>query len=331
MQPINRKLALIAFILLVPSGTTRGGEGYSQTNLISNIPGMALTTDPNLQGAWGMSDSASGSPWWISNQASGTSTLYKVSVTPPVVEGLVVGITNQPPPWPDGVGPTGQVATGAAGIVTQPTADFQLNGKEANFVFANMDGSISAWNGGGTSTITATVAGASFTGLAIGNLPGPGVAAQLYAADQNSGNIDVFNSKWQMTGSFADPNFKTFPTGYAAFNVQNLSVNGTQTLFVTYANQSTGGGIVDEFTTSGSFIKTLINDTAGVNLDAPWGLAIAPANWGKFGGDLLVANNNAKRQRADGDQCLQPDDRSICRHVDAQQRSAFLRDRTLGH
>ncbi len=75
--------------------------------------------------------------------------------------------------------------------------------------------------------------------------------------------------------------------------MQNLSVNGTPTLFVTYANQSTGGGIVDEFTTGGAFIKTLINDTAGVNLDAPWGLAIAPANWGKFGGDLLVANNNA--------------------------------------
>jgi uncharacterized protein (TIGR03118 family) len=293
MQPISRRLALIAFILLIANGTTRGGEGYSQANLISNIPGMAQTTDPNLQGAWGMSDSASGSPWWISNQASGTSTLYKVNVTPPVVEGLVVGIPNQPPPSPFGTGPTGQVATGAMGIVTQPTTDFQLNGKEANFIFANMDGSISAWNGGGTATITATVTGASFTGLAIGNLPGTGGAAQLYAADQTSGNIDVFNSKWQMTGSFADPMFKTFPTDYAAFNVQNLSVNGTQTLFVTYANQSTGGGIVDEFTTSGAFIKTLINDTAGVNLDAPWGLAIAPANWGKFGGDLLVANNNA--------------------------------------
>ena len=137
----------------------------------------------------------------------------------------------------------------------------------------------------------ATVAGASFTGLAIGNTSTG--AAQLYAADQNSGNIDVFNSKWQMTGTFTDPNFAKFPAGYAAFNVQNLSVNGTPTLFVTYANQSTSGGIVDEFTTNGTFIKTLINDTAGAHLNSPWGLAIAPAGWGQFGGDLLVGNNNA--------------------------------------
>ena len=154
-----------------------------------------------------------------------------------------------------------------------------------------MDGSISAWNGGATSTIEATVPGASFTGLAIGNLPGAGGAAQIYAADQNSGNIVAFNSHFQMTGSFTQPT--ALPAGYAPFNVQNLSVNGTQTLFVTYANQSGVGGVVDEFTTNGTLIKTLISDTAGVHLDSPWGLAIAPAGWGQFGGDLLVANNNA--------------------------------------
>ena len=94
-----------------------------------------------------------------------------------------------------------------------------------------------------------------------------------------------------MTGSFTAPG--TLPAGYAAFNVQNLNVNGTQTLFVTYANQATSGGIVDEFSTNGTFIKTLVSDTAGVNLASPWGLAIAPAGWGQFGGDLLVGNNNA--------------------------------------
>ena len=187
-------------------------------------------------------------------------------------------------------GPTGQVSTGAPGITTGST-DFLVGTSKADFIFANLDGSISGWNGGASSTIEATVPGASFTGLAIGNTSTG--AAQIYAADQNSGNIDIFNSKWQMTGTMSDPNFANFPAGYAAFNVQNLSVNGTQTLFVTYANQSTGGGIVDEFTTNGTFIKTLIDDTAGVHLDAPWGLAIAPANWGQFGGDLLVGNNNA--------------------------------------
>jgi hypothetical protein len=80
-----------------------------------------------------------------------------------------------------------------------------------------------------------------------------------------------------MTGSFTASNAASFPADYAVFNVQNLSVNGVQTLFVTFANQSTGGGIVDEFITNSTFIKTLINDTAGVHLDAPWGLAIASA------------------------------------------------------
>ena len=118
---------------------------------------------------------------------------------------------------------------------------------------------------------------------------------QIYAADQNSDKIDVFNSQWQLTGSFSDPHSAKFPHGYAAFNVQNLSVNGTQTLFVTYANQAKRGGIVDEFTTNGTFIKTVVSDKAGADLAAPWGLAVAPAGWGQFGGDLLVANNNPNR------------------------------------
>src|SRR5258707_10047192 len=95
-----------------------------------------------------------------------------------------------------------------------------------------------------------------------------------------------------MTGSFNDPNFSKLPSGFTAFNVQNLNVNGTQTLFVTYANQATTGGIVDEFSTNGTFIKTLISDPTGAHLAAPWGMAIAPANFGQFGGDLLVANDN---------------------------------------
>jgi uncharacterized protein (TIGR03118 family) len=295
MQPISRRLASIAFVFLIATGTTRA-QVYVQTNLVSNTTGMAPVIDPNLQGTWGLSFST-GSPFWISNQATGTATIYKVTDTYPpsaTVEGLVVPISNQggaPPSGPAMTnGPTGQVAIGAPGITTGST-DFLVGTAKAAFAFANLDGSISAWGGVSPSTITATVTGASFTGLAIGNLPGPGGAAQLYAADQNSGNVDVFNSKWVMTGTFTQPT--ALPTGYATFNVQNLNVGGTQTLFVTYANQATSGGIVDEFNTNGTFIKTVVSDTAGVNLAAPWGLAIAPAGWGQFGGDLLVANNNA--------------------------------------
>jgi uncharacterized protein (TIGR03118 family) len=301
MHPSSQRLALIAFAVLIAAGTARAGDVYVQTNLVSDgtIPNTMI--DPNLLGAWGMSYSTT-SPVWVSDQnanfnGSGAASVYKVSDTLiPTSSGplLTVGVANEgnsPPSGPAMTnGPTGEVSTTAPGITTSATADFQLNGARAAFVFANLDGSISAWNGGGSSTITATVAGASFTGLAIAN---SSTGPQLYAADQNSGNIDVLNNKWQMTGSFTDPNFAKFPTGYAAFNVQMLMVNGTQVLFVTYANQLTSGGIVDEFTPNGTFIKTLVSDTAGVNLNAPWGLAVAPVGWGQFGGDLLVGNNNA--------------------------------------
>ncbi len=274
---------------------------YVRTNLVSDIPGMAPNTDPNLQGAWGVSFSTT-SAFWVSDQnanfdGSGAASVYKVSDTAiPTSSGplLTVGVTNKggaPPSGPAMTnGPTGQVSTGAPGITTGST-DFLVGTAKADFIFANLDGSISGWHGGASSTIEATVPGASFTGLAIGNTSTG--AAQIYAADQNSGNIDIFNSKWQMTGTMSDPNFAKFPAGYAVFNVQNLSVNGKQTIFVTYANQSTGGGIVDEFSTNGTFIRTLIHDTKGFHLDAPWGLTIAPPNWGRFGGDLLVGNNNA--------------------------------------
>jgi uncharacterized protein (TIGR03118 family) len=301
-------MAWISVALLVAGlRDVRGGQVYVQTNLVSDGSVADTLVDPHLRGAWGLAVGTGGA-FWISDQAvndngSGATSLVSVSATSPAkaanpnttIPGLFVGIPNQggaPPNSDQTNGPTGQVATGALGINTV-ASDFNIGATgKAAFIFANLDGSISAWNGGKTATIEAAVQGASFTGLAIGNLPGTGGAAQIYAADQNSGNIDVFNSKWQMTGSFSAPNFSTLPAGYAAFNVQELNVNGTQTLFVTYANQSTGGGIVDEFTTSGTFLKTLINDTAGVNLDAPWGMAIAPAGWGQFGGDLLVANNN---------------------------------------
>ncbi len=162
MHPILRRLTSITFTLLMAAGTARAGGGYVQTNLVSNISGMAPVTDPNLQGAWGLSFST-GSPFWISDQAanfngSGATTLYKVSDTSPptaTVESLVVGVTNQgnAPPNPNMTnGPTGQVSTGAPGITTG-SGDFVVGASKAAFIFANLDGSISGWNGGASSTI----------------------------------------------------------------------------------------------------------------------------------------------------------------------------------
>ena len=295
MQPISRGITLALFACMVVAGTARAGGVYVETDLVSNGTVPHTVTDPNLQGAWGLSFSTT-SPFWISDAnanfgGSGASTVYSVTKTfPPSSSGalLTVGVPNMgnAPPNPDMNGPTGQVSTGAPGITTMLT-DFQVSGGKANFIFANLDGTISAWRGGlspaNQSQITATVANASFTGLAIGNLPGGG-AAQIYGADQNSGNIVVINNQWQATKTFTDPNFGTFPSGYAAFNVQNLSLHGTQTLFVTFANQSTSGGIVDEFNTDGTFIKTLVNDTAGTHLKRALGTGdrtgeLGPVRW----------------------------------------------------
>jgi uncharacterized protein (TIGR03118 family) len=291
MHPIGRRLTLSMITLLLAAGTARAGDVYAQTNLVSNISGMAQQTDANLRNPWGVSFST-GSPFWISDQAanvsgSGAAGVYGVSNGTTSTNALLtVAIPNDggaPPALTNG--PTGQVNTSAPGITTAAT-DFVVGATKAAFIFSNMDGSISGWNGGAHSTIEvpAVTGGPSYTGLAIGN-PSAGVA-QLYAADQNSGNIDVYNSKWALTGHLTDPG--GLPAGFTAFNVQNLG----GTLFVTFANQATTGGIVDEFKTDGTFIKRLVNDPAGAHLNAPWGLAIAPAAWGTFSGDLLVGNNN---------------------------------------
>jgi uncharacterized protein (TIGR03118 family) len=280
VEPLEARLVL----------SSSGNNLYLQTNLVSDIQGTAQQFDPNLKDPWGFSFSK-GSPFWISDQASNVTgssvtTLYSVDgVTgAPSVIPVAFGIPNLggAPPNLATNGPTGQVNTNAPGITTSST-DFPLNGKEANFIFANLDGSISAWNGGAHATIVASVPSASFTGLAIAN--DRTGASFLYAADQNSGNVFVFNSKWAKIGELTDP--VGLPAGFTAFNVQNIS----GLLYVTYTNQSIpAGGVVDVFTPDGTGSR-LISDPAGNWLDNPWGLTLAPQSFGEFGGDLLVGNN----------------------------------------
>ena len=305
MRTITCRFALAALASLFVAGVARA-DGYLQTNLVADQTGMgAQVVDPDLLNPWGMSFS-SGSPLWVSNQVAGprpvgpdsaTSTIYIIpggaghdglSVTK---AGLTVNIPNDGglPPNVDTNGPTGQVNTSAPGITTS-TSDFKVNGTHAAFIFANLDGSISAWAGGASSTVTvhATATNTpSYTGLAIGNATIGGTpGAFIYAADQNSKNVDMFDSNWNLKAHLVDPNL---PSGLTAFNVQNIK----GILYVTYANPNNPlGGVVDEFNTDGTFIKRLITDTAGTNLQTPWGVAIAPDHWGAFGGDLLVGNND---------------------------------------
>ena len=266
--------ALIGILVmsLAPQPLRADLNNYVQTNLVSDIPGLAANTDPNLVNPWGIAFGPT-SPFWISDNHTGLSTLYTGSgeIVP-----LVVTI---PPP---GGSPAGTQAS-PTGAVFNGSADF--NGDL--FLFATEDGTIAGWNGGTSAIREVDNSGASavYKGIAIaGDL--------LYATNFSAGTIDVFNSSFGLTtvpGGFVDP---TLPAGFAPFNIENI---GGQ-LFVTYAKQDAdkhddvagpGNGFVDVFNTDGVLQKRLVSQ--GV-LNSPWGMAVAPAGFGPFGGDLLIGN-----------------------------------------
>jgi uncharacterized protein (TIGR03118 family) len=268
---------------------------FKQTDLVSNLPGLATITDPNLKNTWGLTAIPGDSPFWIDNQGTNTSSLYSVTGSTGVAAVNLNGAPGTNFAAIPGVGPTG--------IVANSGTSFGVAGGPALFIFANLNGTISAWNGSNinsathdASTLVATTAGASFTGLAVNS-----AGTMLYAAnDAGTGSIDVFSSTFAPVttlppGAFVDP---TLPTGFVPFNVEDIG----GTVYVTYApsghaNQvdaTAGEGVVATFTESGTFIKNLVT---GGPLASPWGMAIAPAGFGEFGGDLLVGNFSA----ADGD------------------------------
>jgi uncharacterized protein (TIGR03118 family) len=270
--------------LCTGAGVADAADGFTQNNLVSNMPGLATTTDSQLVNPWGVSF-ANGSPVWISDQGTQSSPLFAVTGSTGVGSGPLFTV-NIPPMGASG--PTGQVANGMGMGFDVSTASGG-NGKSAAFIFANLNGSISAWNGAPlTQAFTQTsVAGASFTGLAINKAD-----TELFAANTaGAGGIDVFNNAFQQVtepaGAFATP---MAATGLVPFNVTDLGGN----VFVTYApsghtaqTMATGGmGAVAEFTESGTLEKTITNNA----LASPWGVAIAPSSFGKLGGDLLVGN-----------------------------------------
>jgi uncharacterized protein (TIGR03118 family) len=276
-----------------PSGTLYTTGNFNQTNLVSSVSGMAAVIDPNLINPWGMSSSST-SPIWVSDQGKGVSTLYNPNGNP-IIQGLTVAIPATGTPS----GPTGQVFN------TDPNAgDFIVPTTTASalFLFADLDGTIVAWNASlppiTTAATAATVAGAAFTGLAQANVTsGSTTNYYLYAADftgtTGASGIDVFSASFTnvssttFAGKFVDPN------AIAGFDPYNIALlNGD--LYVAYAKPSgivtSGGGYIDEFSTAGNFISRIYTDTTGTNLAGPWGMAIAPAGFGPFGGDLLVGN-----------------------------------------
>jgi uncharacterized protein (TIGR03118 family) len=236
--------------------------GYVQDNLVSDGFVPATVTDSNFVNPWGISHTAT-SPFWVSNNGTGRATLYNGAGTPLP---LVVTIPNGSP----------------TGVVYNGTGSFNND----TFIFASQNGEILGWRGAlGTSAeiLFSNSGTAAYTGLALGTIS---TDIYLYAANFSSGAIDVFPASGapSLPGGFTDPNL---PSGYAPFNVQYLGGK----LFVTYAAQSgpgSGQGFVDTFDLSGNFLARLIPQGS---LDSPWGLALAPATFGEFGGTLLVGDN----------------------------------------
>jgi uncharacterized protein (TIGR03118 family) len=272
-QPISRFATALCTLALAFVPTYLHADSFTQTNLVSDVPNLAANTDPNLKNPWGVAFSAT-SPFWASDQATGVATLYGATGTP---VSLVVAIPGSASP---ASGPTGMVFSNING-------SFLVGATPATFIFDNLNGTISGWNSaaGTTAVVMATTPGAVYTGLAQASNGG---ANFLYAANSSAGRIDVFDSSWSPTnlsGSFVDPNL---PASFVPFNIQNIGGN----LYVTYAQLGPGGtpmpgGVVDEYNSSGNLIKRIASDGP---LSAPWGIVVAPANFGSFSNDLLIGN-----------------------------------------
>jgi uncharacterized protein (TIGR03118 family) len=274
---ITLSIALIAIALQTNAGLAQ--NAYSVHNLVSDLPGTADFTDPNLVNPWGIAFSAAG-PFWVSDNRTGLSTVYNSSGTPST---LVVTI---PPPA------GGATPTKPTGIVFNSTTNFTVSSNAvAHFIFATEGGTIAGWNSGTSAVVKVdnSAAGAIYKGLAIGSSGG---SNYLYAANFHAGTVEVYDANYKpaaLAGSFSDP---SVPAGFAPFNIQNL---GGQ-LFVAYAKQDTlrtndvpgtGNGYISIFSTSGNLVKSL---ASGGVLNSPWGLAIAPSDFGAFSGSLLVGN-----------------------------------------
>ena len=267
-------------------------QQYTQTNLVSDIAGKAAVTDAHLVNAWGLARSAT-SPWWVADNGAGLSTLYNAAGA---IQSLVVTI----PPPADGTGP----AT-PTGVVFNGSTDFAIaTGAPAVFIFVTEDGTISGWNPGvdrlnAKLVVDNSKKHAVYKGATIADADGK---HYLYVANFHSGHVEVYdaNFKWvkfSEEGEEHEEHERRFdddrlPWGFAPFNVQAIGTN----LYVTYAKQDSakhddvagaGLGYVDVYSTKGRLRARLQH---GWWLNSPWGVAMAPGEFGEFSHSLLVGN-----------------------------------------
>jgi uncharacterized protein (TIGR03118 family) len=280
--------AVLALFAIAALPAAADSEGYEQTNLVSDLPGIARFVDPNLVNPWGLVAGPT-TPWWVSDNGTGRSTLYQGDGT---IVPLVVEI---PPPGNSPAGttaaPTGIVFNGGAGFTVSKG---NISGA-SRFIFATEDGTISGWSPTVDAThailkVDRSASGAVYKGLAIGSTA---AGTFIYASNFNAGTVDVFNQNFgpaSLGGSFKDAKI---PSGYAPFGIQNLA----GLIYVTYALQNAakhddvagpGHGFVNVFSTNGVLVRRLIRRGS---LNSPWGLALAPEKgFGEFSGHLLIGN-----------------------------------------
>ena len=311
-------VALFAFsFLFIAHAKT---SGYLETDLIVNKQVNAVPTlvdshgtthmakffDPNLVNPWGIGESSS-SPFWISDNGAGVSTLYNTAGAP---QSLIVSIPSLANPLGTMGTPTGVVSNIAAGQGAFAISGVTKGGlpmkAPAAFLFATEDGTILGWNpnvnplgfdpakAGTYAIIVANPPGAVYKGLAIAT--DAGGTTRLYAANFRAGTVDVFDTSFAVVPSipaFLDPDL---PRGYAPFNIVPITMNGTTRMFVTYAVQDAAKhddvageshGIVDTFSLDGSMLQRLAQHG---QLNSPWGVALAPASFGTLGGTLWIGN-----------------------------------------
>lgn len=254
--------------LLLMFGASIAQAQYQVTNLDSNQGSVVKTPDPLLVNAWGITRGPT-TPFWVSDNGSGWSTIYNGAGKK---QGLEVSI-----PTAGGNGPGSPT-----GIVFNGSSDFQIQGSPAVFLFATLDGTISGWAPSvnlNSAIIAVKNSGASFTGLAIASNASGNF---LFAVDNANAQVDIYNSTFGLVTSFTDT---TIPAGFAPFGIQDFG----GVLYVTFAATNGGpGGFVDLFAEDGTFLKQV---ATGSPLNQPWGLAIAPKNFGPLSNTLLVTNN----------------------------------------
>ena len=284
-------LSLFLLPVLTPA------QHYKQTNLVSDVPGMAPVTDPNLINPWGLSRSSptpanpNGSPWWISDNNSGFTSLYTGAGVSVPINGT--GTVIIPPPKN---APPGTTAT-PTGTVFNGSPDFVLpNGKPALFIFATEDGTISGWNGGPSAVLmvdnsdNGSPRGAVYKGATTADIDGKRF---LYVTNFRKARVEAYDTNF-MRARLGDDAFEAedIPDGFAPFNIQNIG----GTLFVTYAKQDAarhddvagdGLGFVLFFTPSGKLIGHLQH---GPWMNSPWGVVWTPRDFGEYSNSILVGN-----------------------------------------